>query len=330
LIGSINPEKEVASGTAGDPQPRLKDAVAAAEALMDAPEATTESVREGLEPIRSKFRLTSLEMQNSGGHDWHVLAKINPELPSSTKKIPSPEELAAIRAQSARIADLWRRNGVGDRFRAASPARRADILLDDNSYARPGGQANAPEIRMGDLVEATAEPGLRQIAAETGGILLVQPSLYLADSAGQPLGGRVDEIDFLLLGPFEVRLVSAKLRRGEFRLAVDRRKLELFQNVPDNPAAAQYIANDMGWDDRARMADRSRTAGAVVQSAGMAPLRMGEFRARYLNRERTQNIVIEPVAPHGQGETPTSSGYSLRVTLTDLLDLYVKEIMRIL
>ena len=329
LIGSINPEKAVASGTAGDPQVRLRDAVAAAEALMDAPGATTESVRQGLEPIRSQFKLTSLELQNSRGHDWLAMAKINPQLPSSTKKIPSSEELAAIRAESARIAELWRRNGVGDRFRAASPAQRADILLDPTSYQRPGGQANAPEIRVGDLVEATAEPGLRLIAEQTGGILLVQPKLHLANQAGQPLGGYVDEIDFILLGTSEVRLVSAKLRRGEFRLNVDRRKLELLQNVPDNPGAAGYIANYMGWDDRARGADRAQTAGAVVVCAGMEPVRVGDFRSRYLNRERTQKIVIEPVAPHGQGETPSSSGYSLRITLTDLTDLYIKEIMRI-
>jgi len=62
----------------------------------------------------------------------------------------------------------------------------------------------------------------------------------------------------------------------------------------------------------------------------MDPLRVGDFRSRYLNRERTKKIVIEPVAPHSQGETPTSDGYSLRITLTDLIDLYIKEIMRIL
>src|SRR6185295_8063179 len=102
-------------------------------------------------------------------------------------------------------------------------------------YRRPGGQANAPEIRVGDLVEATAEPGLRLVAEQIGGILLVQPKLYLADAAGQPLGGYVDEIDFLLLGPAEVRLVSAKLQRREFERRVDQRKLDLLKTCPTTP-----------------------------------------------------------------------------------------------
>ncbi|WP_437316196.1 eCIS core domain-containing protein [Sorangium sp. So ce385] len=314
----------------GDPQIRLRGAVAAAETLMEARGATTASVRQRLATIRDQFGLTALELRNPVGHDWIVVAQINPQLPSATKKIPSPEEHAAIVAQSAQIAQLWRINGVGPQFRGANRSRQRAILVDEDSYRRPGGVVNAPEIRVGDLVEAAAEPGLRQIAAATGSTLLVKPSLYLADAGGQPLGGRVDEMDFLLLGPAEVRVVSAKLQRHQFSRATDQSKLTLFQSVPDNPGAASYIANFMGWGDRARAGDRARTAGAVIQCAGMEPLRASVFRSRYLNRERTRNIIIEPVAPHGQGETPTSSGYSLRITLADLIDSYVNEIAGIL
>ena len=63
-----------------------------------------------------------------------------------------------------------------------------------------------------------AEPGLRQIAAATGATLLVRPEIFLCDENNAPLGGRVDEADFMMLSAqLQVRVVSAKTQRDEFR-----------------------------------------------------------------------------------------------------------------
>jgi hypothetical protein len=58
-------------------------------------------------------------------------------------------------------------------------------------------------------------------------------------------------------------------------------------------------------------------------------MRISDFRARYLDRERTKKIVIDPVHPKNQGED-RARGYTLRVDLADLIELYVKEIEAVL
>ena len=257
------------------------------------------------------------------------MARINPELPSDSRKVPSPEELAAIRAQAGQIAVLWRMNGVATQFAAAGRARQRALLVDPNAYQRPGGRDDAPIISVGDLVEATAEPGLRRIAQATGSTLLVRPEIFLADQAGAPLGGRVDELDFLMIGQSEVRVVSAKTERRQFVSAVDRRKLDLIRQVPDNPGAFGFIRNWMGWGDQARAGHRAATAGVVVRYNGDTTVRVADFRSRFLGREQTRRIVVEPVHPKHQQEDP-AVGHQLRVDLPDLIEIYIEELKKVI
>jgi hypothetical protein len=313
----------------GDPRRQLRAAVKDAYQLMDAPDATTASVRQGLDTIRGKHGLRSLEFVNVAGHNWRVIARINPELPSDSRKVPSPEERAAITTQAQRIAQLWHVNGTAESFRAAGRVARRELLLDPTSYERPGGMAGAPTVSVGDLVEATAVPGLQRIAAATGGLLLIKPTIFLSDAADQPIGGQVDEIDFLLLGPAEVRVVSAKTDRRQFAPGIDEQKLNLIRRVPDNPAAFQFVANYMGWREGARAALGPQTRGVVIRCDNVPTMRVTDFRSRYLNRERTRTIIVEPVHPKHQGERE-AGGYTLRMDLADLVDIYIREIVRLL
>jgi hypothetical protein len=306
---------------------RLQAAVSAAGRLMQAPDATTASVRSGLPTIRERFRLASIDFVNPRGHDWQVVAHINPDLPSDSRKLPSPDERAAINAQSERIAALWRVNGMADQFRAEGRAGQRQLLLDPESYARPANRPNAPDVKVGDLVEAMAEPGLRRVAEQTGTTLLVRPELYFMDAAGGLIGGRIDELDFMLIGPAEVRVVSAKTNRRQFALPVDQAKLDMIRQVPDNPGAFDFVRNWMGWGQGARERDRVATATLGVRFNGGTVVRVGAFRGRYLSHEQTRSIVIEPVHPKHQGENP-ATGHQLRLDLPDLIELYILELKR--
>ncbi|MEU8636520.1 hypothetical protein AB0C38_30500 [Amycolatopsis sp. NPDC048633] len=315
------------------PTTRLRSAVHDAEQLMKSPDATTDSVERGIPDIQRRYDLASLTLKKDGSHSWKPIAQINPKLEGGSKKIPSPDELAAIRAQSQRIIQLWHINGIERRFKSAGRAQRRAIILDDRSYDIPSGRQFTPPIRVGDLVEAFAEPGLRRIAAATGGLLLMNPTIVLADADSQPLqgqrgDGQLDELDFLLLGPREVRVVSAKTQRKQFEEIKDRRKIDLIRTIPDNPGAAEFAASYMRWGTHSRLQVRARTAGVVVIAKNFSPVRVSDFRARYLSREQTQRIVIEPVHPAGQGEQQGSSGFSLRMDLADLVELYINEIMK--
>jgi hypothetical protein len=306
---------------------RLAAAIRSAQQLMKSPKSTTKSVRQGLGSIQKRFKLTSIKLEKLTGHDHKVVAQINPKLESDSRKIPSPEELQAIRTHAQRIVQLWQMNGVGARFQQAGRSGRRSIILDSDSYRRPGGREDAPVISVGDLVEAVAEPGLRRVATAIGGTLLVNPTIFLSDASGNPLGGQVDELDFLLMGPREVRVVSAKVNRRQFRRMTDERKLNLIRALPDNPAAGEFVAQYMGWNDRTRLLERAQAAGAVVQCVGLPPVRVSDFRARYLSREQTRSITIEPAYPAHQGDTQAGD-YTLRMDLADLIELYIHEILR--
>ncbi|GAA2978257.1 hypothetical protein [Actinokineospora diospyrosa] len=318
------------SATDRPPQVRLRAAVREATALMGRPDATTESVTAGLGPIRERHALAALELDSGSGHDRKVTAKINPQLSSDSRKIPSPDELRAIREHAQRVIQLWRINGVGEVFKGAGRAKRRDILLDAggryNSYSRPGGDENAPKINTGDLVEVAAEPGLRRVAAATGSTLLVNPALYLVDAEGAKLGGDLGELDFLLLGKEHVRVLSAKTNSQQFTPSKDTRSLDLFRTIPDNPAAFDFASNYRGWGPTGNISNKSRTVGAAVFSKGMSPVRIDRFRAYYLNREQTKTVSVEPLHPKGQGEG--DRGYTLRMDLADLVELYIREIAK--
>ncbi|WPW30173.1 hypothetical protein P6B95_24215 [Streptomyces atratus] len=308
----------------GDRQKRLKSAIQSAHKLMEAPGATTESIRNGLDTIRRRFSLTSIELDSGAGHDRSVTARINPQLTSDSKKLPSAAELAAIKGLAQQVAQLWRINGVAETFIRASRSAKREIIMSPESYRRPSGSANAPTIRVGDLVEVAAEPGLRRLADSIGGVLLVSPTLYLCDANSRPLGGQVDEIDFILIGEREVRVISAKVNRRRFESVTDERKLDLYRRIPDNPAAPDFAASFLGWGN-GRMRDRSLAVGAVVACKGMQTIRVDAFRSHYLSRQQTQRIVIEPVSP---GPETGGPGYTLRQDLADLIEIYIKEISR--
>jgi hypothetical protein len=75
------------------PQRRLRDAAATDEAtrLLDQPDATEDSVRAGLPPIKAKYKLTELELvvdtETAAEAVAHIHAKINPEKDSPQKKL---------------------------------------------------------------------------------------------------------------------------------------------------------------------------------------------------------------------------------------------------
>jgi hypothetical protein len=148
------PRAEGARPGLDDAPQRLHGATSAAQSLMQQPGATTDSVRSGLPAIRDRFRLTSIDLANVGGHDWHVVAHINPELPSDSRKLPSPEELRTVRDQVADIATLWRANRTAERFKNAGRAEQRRILLDPEAYQRPGGREDLPAVSVGDLAES--------------------------------------------------------------------------------------------------------------------------------------------------------------------------------
>ncbi|MFJ6012031.1 hypothetical protein [Streptomyces sp. NPDC092952] len=307
-----------------DRERRLKAAIHDAQSLMVRPGATTDSVKNQLDSIRRRYNLKSIDLDSGSGHEISVTARINPQLTSDSRKIPSAAELSAIRGLAKQVAQLWRINGVAEEFKKAGRSKKREIIMESDSYRRPSGSSNAPTIRVGDLVEAAAEPGLQRIADAIGGTLLVSPTLYLCDTGGQPLGGQVDEIDFILIGKEEVHVVSAKVNRRQFSSVTDQRKLDLYRRIPDNPAASNFAASYLGWGN-GRMKDRSRAVGALVSCKGMAPIRVDAFRSRYLSREQTKNIVIEPVSP---GPETGGPGYTLRQDLADLIEVYIKEISK--
>jgi hypothetical protein len=310
-----------------DARKRLKAAVRAATKAMEAPGATTDDVRARLPGLQTEYGLSSLELVNVGGHGWKVIGRVNPELPSDTKKIPSREELAAISALAGSVAQLWHANGVAPEFKKARMTERRRIVLAPASYRRPAGGRPAPEIRVGDLVEAAAEPGMRRIAAEAGATLLVNARLFLVDAEENPVGGDLAELDFLMLGPAEIRVFSAKTSRESLELNRDRAALDLIRTIPDNRGAWQVAANVRGWQGRAMLTTTGTVVGAAVRSKDTAPMRVGTFRSTFLTRRATSKITAEPVLPKDEG-AGLREGYTLRMEMQDLVDIYIREITR--
>jgi hypothetical protein len=122
-------------------------------------------------------------------------------------------------------------------------------------------------------------------------------------------------------------VVSAKTERAQFHRVTDQHKLDMIRQVPDNPGAFDFVRNWMGWGGNARAAHRAGTAGVLVRYDGGTSVRAADFRSRFLSREQTRNIVVEPVHPKHQQEDP-AVGHQLRVTLPDLVEIYLAELNR--
>ena len=133
-----------------------------------------------------------------------------------------------------------------------------------------------------------------------------------------------------MIGQSEVRVVSAKTERRQFVSAVDRRKLDLIRQVPDNPGAFGFVRNWMGSGAiRPRAGHRAATAGVVVRSTATTTVRVADFRSRFLGREQTRRIVVEPVHPKHQAGDP-AVGHQLRVDLPDLIEIYIEALKKVI
>ena len=295
-------------GTDPQKKARLDAAVNEVQQLMVAPGASVKSVEEKLPEIQSKYELKSINLVKEKKGVYHVHATINPTLDGPPGVLFTPEELQELEAVAKDFSLQINQK------EKEKPGTKAKFLADPEGFIRAG-KVN----KSGDVVEAAGTPGIEQLAAEGGLSVVKNAYIQFIDAAGNPIGGRGPELDFLILGSSGVtEIVSAKLKPGEYKPKQDRKLLGHFVNMPlTTPDIVTYTQTNFGNNK----AYANIASAKVISNLGEELL--GSFRAKYLSKVVVDTITVTSLTPGPEA----SQGLQLRVTEPQLLAKVV-ELMK--
>jgi hypothetical protein len=287
---------------------RLEAAVNEVQQLMAAPGATVHSVKDKLPDIQSKYELKSLNLVQEKKGIYHVHATINPTLDGPPGVLFTPEELLELEVVAKDFSVQINQK------EKEKPGTKAKFLADPEGFIRAG-KVN----KSGDVVEAAGAPGIEQLAAEGGLSVVKNGYIQFVDAAGNTIGGRGPELDFLILGSSGVtEIVSAKLKPGDYKPKQDRKLLSHFINMPLSPPDIITYAQTNFGKNRAY----ANIAGAKVIS-NLGEESLDSFRANYLSKVLVDKITVTSLTPGPEA----SQGFQLRVTEPQLLAKVV-ELMK--
>src|SRR5262249_9743394 len=205
------------------------------------------------------------------------------------------------------------------KIRSKGPAEIAAFNADPKKYLLPHPTTGATKITIGKMVESAGAPGVRQLAADGGMVVLENLRVQFVDAVGTDIGGTQNELDFVILGSNGVQeVVTAKFNPGSVRIKRDRAILGHFYSLPTGPPAdiVTYLRAILRITSQA-YATAARVD--VISSAGRQSL--ASFRASYLSKVPVSSVTITPLTPNEPGVSPT--GLQLRATRAELVDQIV-------
>ncbi|KUJ65526.1 hypothetical protein ACZ90_47440 [Streptomyces albus subsp. albus] len=279
---------------------RLEKAVRDARRAMRAKSASIDTIRAEFAKIAQRYQLSGLDLVKDGDHRYHPVAKINPTLPGPAGVLFSGAELQELDRLAATFAGQIKEKGREDAFRA-NPKR----------FLTPGPDGKI-KVDIGQAVEVSGTPGLKEIAKEGNLTLLHSVYLEYRDDGNRVVGGKGPELDFLLLGHNSIeKVVSSKLSPKQFKMKRDRALLAHFYEIPTaSPELNEYLRRNFGGSP---VFGKARSVNVVHDGGGMP---IAEFRLRYLSKKPVDQVDIVPLTPGPESDR----GLQLRATSSELID----------
>jgi hypothetical protein len=318
-----------------DPKARLTAAVGEVQRLMDAPEATLDSVQSALPGIRGRHQLTSLQLIKDEEDIFHAEAVINPREAGRRGVAFTSEQLRQIKALGQQWAAQIRARDAENVQKHVAPAG-AEIRAyqaDKRRYVVQGPQATTgvpagARLESGLLVELLGIEVVKEHAQGLTVLRNVQMDLFDAD--GRQVASKQAEIDFLIVGKQGiVELVSAKLGgTGAVRRsgASDRASLRAYSAMPvQRPGIGQYARANFR-DREARYEDAVSVRVSFTTDGGGGPLSLAEFRTRYVGKGVVDNVKVTGLVPAPKPGRGASGSLTLAATRSQLLNKVIRHI----
>lgn len=304
-------DKEDDERTDEKKQADLDHALAEAHQLLEADDASPESVRQHLPAIKTKYKMVSLEMivdnDSEEKETVHFNGVINPQ-GSSPPGTLAKEQLKQLKLKAKEFTAHIRAKGWIQEYKQD-----------------PQGFLTGDHVKIGDAVEVT---GIQQVVEYAKDCTVLRNVRFkFLDNNGETLGGEQSELDFLILGKAGVEeIVSAKLKPGKVEANKDRGKLGHYIAMK-NMDSQQLTAYAFDHFGAARIYNRAVEVKVFFNDSGSEEtMLLPAFASRYLGKVVVDKIEVKPLTPDPGQPGGLTIGATERQLLGKLIEFISAEL----